>query len=62
MLLCIIVVHNHCCVECHCVNMPQFMYPSTADGHLDYFQLGAVLDGVAMDIWVPVLSTCTPFC
>ena len=32
------------------MNVPQFIYPNMIDGHLDYFQFGALVNNTAMNI------------
>ena len=41
-----------CCVEFHCVNVPQFLDPLIADGHFGCFQPLAIVNCAAMDIGV----------
>lgn len=38
------IMHSHCCIECHCMNILQFFLYSTIDGS---FQILAILRIVA---------------
>ena len=41
-----------CCIEFHCVNVPEFFDLSFADWHLGYFQYLAIVNCAAMNIGV----------
>ena len=41
-----------CCVKFHCVNVPQFLFHSFADGHFGCFQYLAIVNCAAMNIGV----------
>ena len=36
----------------HCLDVPQFIYPVTSKGHLDCFQVLAIMNKAAINIYV----------
>ena len=43
---------SFCCIQFHCVNIPEFLIHSFADGHLGCFQYLAIINCSAMNIGV----------